>query len=53
MSVGFPVSRFQLRTTPDSSLTSIFRKQCGFAQSHSVTVPFKVSSLSVSKLADP
>ena len=53
MSVGLPVSTTQLRTVPVSSLASNFRKQCGFAQIHSVTVPCRVSSLVVSKLAAP
>src|SRR6185369_2340024 len=53
ISGGFDVSTVQLRTVPVSSFASNFRKQCGFAQSHSVTVPFSVISLSVSKLAVP
>src|SRR5207237_7170538 len=53
MVVGFWVSTDQLRTAPVSSFASNFRKQWGFAQIHSVTVPFSVSSLSVSKVAAP
>src|SRR5262245_23729670 len=53
ISGGFEVSTVQLRTVPVSSFASNFRKQCGFAHSHSVTVPFSVISLSVSKLAVP
>jgi hypothetical protein len=53
MSVGLLTSTAQFRTVFVSSLASNFRKQCGFAQIHSVTVPFKMSSLVVSKLAAP
>jgi hypothetical protein len=42
-----------MRAVPLSSLTSTFKKQCGLAQSYSVTVPFNVSVFSVSKLAAP
>src|SRR5436190_3937741 len=50
---GFCVSSDQLRTSPVSSFASIFRKQCGLAQIHSVTVPASVTFLDVSKLALP
>src|SRR5262252_6974606 len=53
MSVGLLTSTAQFRTPPVSSFASNFRKQCGFAQIHSVTVPLSVSSLVVSKLAAP
>src|SRR4029077_8365152 len=53
MSVGLLTSTAQFRTVPVSSLASNFRKQWGFAQIHSVTGPFNVSSLVVSKLAAP
>src|SRR6185369_16304429 len=53
ISGGFDVSTVQLRTVPVSSFASNFKKQCGFAHSHSVTVPFSVISFSVSKLAVP
>src|SRR6185503_8920233 len=53
MSVGLLTSTAQLRTPPVSSIASNFRKQCGFAQIHSVTVPFSVRSFAVSKLAVP
>src|SRR5512145_2284737 len=51
--VGLPVSRFQFLTEPESSLASSFKKQCGFAHSHSVSVPFNVTVFSLSKLAAP
>src|ERR1700730_1082340 len=38
-------SQIQCTTLPLSSLTSSFRKVCGFVQSHAVTVPFMVASL--------
>src|ERR1044071_2091466 len=53
MSVGLLTSTAQLRTVPVSSIASNFRKQCGLAQIHSVTVPFSVRSFVVSKLAVP
>src|SRR5215831_3410492 len=53
MSVGLLTSTAQLRTLPVSSFASNFRKQCGFAQIHSVTVPLSESSRDVSKLAPP
>src|SRR6266571_4420967 len=53
MSVGLLTSAAQFRTEPVSSFASNFRKQWGLAQIHSVTVPFKVSSFVVSKLAAP
>src|SRR5207249_9770788 len=53
MSVGLLTSTAQFRTLPVSSFASNFRKQCGLAQIHSVTVPLSVSSLDVSKLAAP
>src|SRR4030095_14975724 len=53
MSVGLLTSTAQFRTVPVSSIASNFRKQCGLAQIQSVTVPFSVKSLLVSKLAVP
>src|SRR5258708_3717422 len=53
MSVGLLTSTAQLRTSPVSSFASNFRKQCGLAQIHSVTLPFSVYSFVVSKLAAP
>src|SRR5262245_12272142 len=53
IAVGFCVSSAQLRTPPVSSIASIFRKQCGLAQIHSVTVPLSVTCFDVSKLALP
>jgi len=53
MSVGLLTSTAQFRTVPVSSIASNFRKQCGLAQIQSVTVPFSVTSLLVSKLAVP
>src|SRR3954471_1122167 len=53
MSVGLPSSRFHTVATPLASFTSTFRKQCGLAQSHSVTLPLTVTSLALSKLAPP
>src|SRR5438094_248569 len=46
ISVGFCVSTAQCCTVPSSPVTSNFRKQCGFVQTHCVTVPFNVSCLS-------
>src|ERR1700731_2664954 len=42
---GAGLSQIQFTTLPLSSLTSSFRKVCGFVQSHAVTVPFMVASL--------
>src|SRR5262245_22179928 len=53
MSVGLLTSTAQFRTVPVSSIASNFRKQWGLAQIQSVTVPFSVKSLLVSKLAVP
>src|SRR5947209_14411080 len=53
MSVGLLTSTAQLRTSPVSSFASNFKKQCGLAQIHSVTLPLSVYSFVVSKLAAP
>src|SRR5262245_34112684 len=53
MSVGLLTSTAQFLTVLVSSFASNFRKQCGFDQIHSVTVPLRVSSRVVSKLAAP
>ena len=50
---GFCVSATQFRTVPVSSIASNFRKQCGFAQIHSVTFPFSVTCFPVSNVAAP
>src|SRR6476660_2683444 len=51
--VGVCVSTAQLRTFPVSSFASNWRKQWGLLQIHSVTVPFSVISLPVSRAAAP
>src|SRR5580700_5522056 len=48
MSDGLLASTAQCTTLPLSSFTSNLRKQCGLAQNHSVTVPFKASFFVVS-----
>src|SRR6267142_2323575 len=53
IAVGFCVSTAQFRTVPESSFASNCRKQCGLLQIHSVTVPFTVTSLPVSRAAAP
>src|SRR5438270_4281271 len=53
MSGGLLPSTTQCTTLPLASLTSNCKKQCGFAQNHSVTVPFMVTLLSESKAAFP
>src|SRR5437588_12288242 len=53
MSGGLLASATQCTTLPLASLTSNCKKQCGFAQNHSVTVPFMVTLLSESKAAFP
>ena len=53
ISCGLLVSTIQCVCSPLSFLPSIFRKQCGLAQSHSVTVPDTLTFLSVSYAAFP
>src|ERR1700756_3544457 len=53
ISCGLLVSTIQCVGSPLSFLPSIFRKQCGLAQSHSVTVPDTLTFLSVSYAAFP
>jgi len=50
---GFCVSATQFRTVPVSSFASNRRKQCGFAQIHSVTVPLSVICFPVAKVSAP
>jgi len=53
ISCGLLVSTIQCVGSPLSFLPSIFRKQCGLAQSHSVTVPDTLTFLLVSYAAFP
>src|SRR5438445_324661 len=53
MSARLFVSATQCTTMPLLSFTSNFSQQCGFAQTHSVTVPFRVTFFPTSNAALP
>src|SRR5205807_314075 len=53
MSGGLLASTIQCCTSPFSSFASNFNQQCGFAQIHSVTVPFIVILVPVAYAAFP
>ena len=50
---GLLVSVVQVRRVPSGPLTSNLRKQCGLAQTHSVTTPSRTSVFPVSNVAAP
>src|SRR5579864_2216558 len=53
MSGGLLASTIQCWTSPFSSFASNFNQQCGFAQIHSVTVPFTLILVPVAYAAFP